>query len=466
MAREIEAAQVRGRFGLTGEQRAWCAYDWANSVFQTSVLTVFLSLYLTVVAQADARASGQPCPTALRGCAVSAFGIEVQAGSLFGFLLAGSTLIQILVLPITGAIADRARNKRALLGGFALLGAAATAGLAFMSGTNWTLGAALFAVANLCYYGSIVVYYAFLPEISVPDERDDLSTKGWAFGYLGGGLCLAANIALIQLREHVGLSETGAIRVCFVVCGLWWAVFTVVPLRGLRDRCAPLDLPHGDERDATLVLAGFRQLGGTLSRARSYPLTLAFLAGFLIFIDGINTVAETAGLYGSQELRLPVEVLTTTILIVQFVAFGGGLAHGKLAARIGAKRTILVSLAIWVLVIGGACLVQPGNRMQFYVLALGIGLVLGGTAAVSRALFSHLIPAGEEAEYFALYTLGERGTSWLGPLVFSLVAQQTGSFRPAIVSLIAFLVIGFVLVALVPVRQAIEAVGNRPPTVL
>jgi len=161
-----------------------------------------------------------------------------------------------------------------------------------------------------------------------------------------------------------------------------------------------------------------------------------------------------------------VEVLTTTILIVQFVAFGGGLAHGRLAARIGGKRTILVSLAVWVLVIGAAYLVQPGNRMQFYALALGIGLVLGGTAAISRALFSHLVPAGEEAEYFALYTLGERGTSWLGPLVFSLVAQHTGSFRPAIVSLVAFLAVGFVVVALVPIRRAVEAVGNRPPAVL
>ncbi|HEY9416881.1 MAG TPA: MFS transporter [Pseudonocardia sp.] len=472
MARAVEPGRVPRRFGLSGEQRAWCTYDWANSVFQTSVLTVFLSLHLTAVAQADARAAGQPCPTALRDCAVSVFGVGVQAGSVFGFLLAGSTFVQILVLPITGAIADRAHNKRALLGGFALVGAAATAGLALMDGTAWTLGAALFALANLCYYGSIVVYYAFLPEISQPDERDDLSTKGWAFGYLGGGLCLAANITLIQLRAYLGLSESGAIRACFVVCGLWWAGFTLVPLRGLRDRRdgprpgGRRDIDDGAEHGTALLLAGFRQLGQTLRRARGYPLTLAFLAGFLIFIDGINTVAETAGLYGAQELRLPVEVLTTTILIVQFVAFGGGLAHGRLAARIGGKRTILVSLAVWVLVIGAAYLVQPGNRMQFYALALGIGLVLGGTAAISRALFSHLVPAGEEAEYFALYTLGERGTSWLGPLVFSLVAQHTGSFRPAIVSLVAFLAVGFVVVALVPIRRAVEAVGNRPPAVL
>lgn len=455
--------QLKGpRAGLNPEQRAWCAYDWANSVFQTSVLTVFLSLYLTSVAQADARALGQPCPTALRDCTVSLLGWSVQAGSVFGFLLAGSTVVQLLVLPITGAIADRARNKRAILAGFAFVGAAATAGLALVSGTNWVLGGWLFALANVCYYGSIVVYYAFLPEIAEPDERDNLSAKGWAFGYLGGGLCLAVNIALIRLAGLAGISEGGAIRICFVVCGLWWAAFTLVPLRGLRDRPAP----QPAERGTALLPAGFRQLGRTLGRARRYPLTLAFLAGFLIYIDGINTVAETAGLYGSQELQLPVEVLTTTILIVQFVAFGGGLAHGRLARRIGAKRTILLSLAMWVIVISAAYFVQPGRRLQFYALALGIGLVLGGTAAISRALFSQLVPKGEEAEYFALYTLGERGTSWLGPLVFSLVAQQTGSFRPAILSLVGFLVLGFLVVTLVPVRRAIQAAGNQPPRIL
>ncbi|WP_245645154.1 MFS transporter [Pseudonocardia acaciae] len=444
---------------LTREQRGWCVYDWANSVFQTSVLTIFLSLHLTEVVTADARASGQACVTALRECEVSFLGARVQAGSVLGFLLAASTILQLLVLPITGAIADRARNKRALLGGFAFTGAAATCGLAQIHGTSWELGAALFALANLCYYASIVVYYAFLPEIAEPDQRDNVSAKGWAFGYLGGGLCLALNIVIIQAREPLGLSEADAIRVAFVVCGVWWAVFTVIPLRRLTEHRAPL----GPERGGALLTAGFRQLGRTLAAARRFPITLAFLAAFLVFIDGINTVAETAGLYGSQELKLPIEVLTITILIVQFVAFGGGLAHGRLAARIGAKRTILVSLTVWVAVISAAYFVQAGERLQFYGLALGIGLVLGGTAAMSRSLYSQLVPVGQEAQYFALYTLGERGTSWLGPLVFSLVANATGSFRPAILSLITFLAVGFALVAAVPVRRGIRAAGNPEP---
>jgi len=449
---------------LTPVQRAWCVYDWANSVFKISVLTVFLSLYLTEVATADARAAGQPCESALRECAVTVFGVSVQAGSVFGFLLAGSTVLQVLVLPITGAIADRVRDKRGLLAGFALAGAAATCGLVVVNGTSWRLGAALFALANLCYYASVVVYYAFLPEIATPDQRDGVSAKAWAFGYLGGGLCLAANIALVQARGLFGLSEGDAIRVCFVVCGIWWAVFTLLPLRRLPGAAEPA-LAATDAAGG-LLSAGFRQLGGTLAQARRYPVTLAFLAGFLIYIDGVNTVGATAGLYGSQELHLPVEVLTITILVVQFVAFGGGLAHGWLAGRIGAKRTLLVSLALWSVVIAAAYFVQAGQRLQFYGVALGIGLVIAGPAALSRSLFSQLVPKGRAAEYFALYTLGERGTSSLGPLVFSLVANATGSFRPAILSLISFLVVGFVVVALVPLRRGIRAVGNPEPTLI
>jgi UMF1 family MFS transporter len=328
-----------------------------------------------------------------------------------------------------------------------------------IGGTDWRLGAVFFAVANLCYYASVVVFYAFLPEIATPDQRDAVSSKGWAFGYLGGGLCLAANIALIQARELFGLTQADAIRICFVVCGVWWAAFTLIPLRRLPEQAAPPSREHG----GALLAAGFRQLGHTLAQARRFPITLAFLAGFLIYIDGVNTVGAVAGLYGSEELLLPVEVITVTILMVQFVAFGGGLAHGWLAARIGAKRTLLISLALWTVVIGGAYFVQTGQRPQFYAVALGIGLVIAGPAALSRSLFSQLVPKGRAAEYFALYTLGERGTSSLGPLVFSVVANATGSFRPAILSLIAFLVIGFAVVAVVPLRRGIRAAGNPEP---
>ncbi|MBA3575156.1 MAG: MFS transporter [Pseudonocardiales bacterium] len=451
------------------EQRGWCWYDWANSVFQTSIVTVFLSLYLTDLAVNAARTDLErngpaPCPDgdSLLRCDVSLLGLTFPAGSAWGYLISIATVVQVLVLPITGAIADRTQNKRTMLAVFAFSGAAVTALLALVAGTNWQLAVPLFIVANMCYGASIVVYYAYLPEIASPDERDDVSSRGWAFGYLGGGLGLAVQLGIFLGNETVGLSSSDAVRLCFVFAGVWWAGFTLIPLRRLR-RHQP---PQGDEQGAAVLTAGFRQLGATLREARAVPLTLAYLGAYLVFADGINTVVQVSALYGKQELRLPQETLIVTILIVQFVAFGGALLHGAIARRVGAKRTILGSLLVWIAVLGAAYFVQAGQELQFYALAVGIGLVLGGTNALSRSLFSQMVPPGREGAYFSLYEIGERSTSWLGPLLFAGIGQATGSFRLAILSLVAFFVVGFVLVALVPVRRAIRAAGNPEPVIV
>jgi UMF1 family MFS transporter len=454
-----------GRGTSTARERSgWVFYDWANQVFQTSVITVFLSLYLTGVAEADARASGQACTgeTALVDCDVSLLGVPVAAGAVYGYLISISTLLQVVVLPIAGAIADRTQDKRRMLGLFAFVGAAATAALGLMAGTNWQLGFVLFMVANTAYGASIVVYYAFLPELAGPDERDALSARGWAFGYLGGGLALVLHLGIYLGRDALGLSESDAVRICFLVAGLWWAVFTLLPLRRLR-RHQP---PQGSERGAALFTAGFRQLAATLREARRLPLTLAFLAAYLVFADGINTVAQIAGLYGERELLLPREMLIVTVLVVQFVAYGGAVLHGALARRFGAKRTVIGSLVGWTAVVGCAYFLGPGNAIGFLLTGAGIGLLLGGTLALTRSLFSQLIPPGREAEYYALYEVGERGTSWLGPLLFAVIADATGTFRPAIVSLLVFFVVGGVGLAFVPMRRAIRAAGNEEPAMV
>ncbi|MGQ0773851.1 MAG: MFS transporter [Pseudonocardiales bacterium] len=450
--------------GRRREQRAWCWYDWANSVFPTSITTVFLSLYLTSVAEADAKTGGQTCPggNALVGCDISLFGLQFPAGSLWGYLLAASTILQVLVLPVTGAIADRTQNKRRMLALFAFTGAGATVLLALVAGTNWQLGVVLFLVASLGYGASIVVYYSVLPEIATADERDGLSSRGWAFGYLGSGTALVLQLAIYLGRDGLGLSESDAVRVCFLISGVWWAAFTLIPLSRLR-RHQP---PQAADRGLAVLTGGFRQLGSTLREARAYPLTLGFLAAYLIYTDGITTVANVAGLYGERELGLERSTLITTILLVQFVAFFGALIHGRVARRFGAKRTIMGSLVVWIGVVVAAYFVQAGDQLQFYLVAGGIGLVLGGTNALSRSLFSQLVPPGKEAEYFSVYEVGEKATSTLGPLLFAAVGQATGSFRPAIVSLVVFFVIGFILLSLVPVRRAIQAAGNPVPAVV
>ncbi|MFI9813370.1 MFS transporter [Saccharothrix variisporea] len=447
------------------EQRGWVWYDWANQVFTTSVITVFLSGYLTAVAKQAARedtAHNGPdaCATSsLQQCDISAFGAHFPAGSLWGYLLSIATVVQVVVLPVMGAIADRTQNKRAMLGGLAFTGATATAALALVAGSNWQLGVVLFILANICYGASIVVYYAFLPEIATPDERDAVSSRGWAFGYLGGGLALAVHLGLFLGHDALGLSEAAAVRIAFVLSGIWWAAFTFIPLTRLKRH----QQPHGGESGASVIRAGFKELGQTMRMALGFPLTLAFLGTYLIYTDGIATVANVSAQYGRDELKLDETVLIATILIVQFVAFGGAVLHGWMAKRWGAKRTIMISLVVWILVIGAAYFVQAGQQFQFYGLAVGIGLVLGGTNALSRSLFSQMIPPGREAQYFSLYEVGERSTSWLGPLVFAGVGQATGSFRLAIISLVVFFVIGFVLMIFVPVRKAISASGNPLP---
>ncbi|OZM72930.1 MFS transporter [Amycolatopsis antarctica] len=466
-------ASAADRDSRRREQRGWYFYDWANSAFYTSVITVFGALYMSSVAATDARAdliTNGPTPcigddgvaNTLQNCDISLFGLQFPAGSLWGYLLSAATIIQVLVLPITGAIADRSLRKKRILGGFAFLGATASALLFFVADDNWGLGVALYMVANIGYGASIVVYYSFLPQISTPDERDSVSARGWAFGYLGGGIALAVQLAFYLNYEALGLTEGLAVRICFLASGVWWAAFTIIPLRRLRERQEPDQRAEG----VSVLRAGFAELRQTLKSARAYPLTLAFLGSYLIYTDGIATVVGVSAQYGKEELKFANEVLITTILVIQFVAYFGGVAHGVLARRFGAKRTILGSLAVWVLVIAAAYFVEAGQPLQFYALAVGIGLVLGGTNALSRSLYSQMIPAGKEAQYYSLYEIGERGTSWLGPLLFAAVGQATGSFRYAIIALTVFFAVGFVLIALVPVRRAIAAAGNREPSVV
>ncbi|MCE7004149.1 MFS transporter [Kibdelosporangium philippinense] len=463
MSTETEA-QSRRR-----EQRGWVWYDWANSVFPTSVTTVFGSLYLTAIAanaaKADIALNGpNACPAddRLRDCDISLFGLQFPAGSLWGYLLSFATVIQVLVVPLMGAIADRTQNKKRMLAVFAFSGSVATALIALVAGENWQLGAILFILGNICYGTSVAIYYSFIPDIATGEERDDLSTKGWAFGYLGGGAALALQLVLVLFGDSIGVDESTAARIAFLTSGLWWAIFTVIPLRRLKEH----QPAHAPEEGTSVFSAGFKELGSTLRGAKAFPLTLAFLGTYLIFTDGISTVANVSAQYGSEELKFEQQVLITTILIVQFVAYLGGVLHGMVARRIGAKRTILISLGIWVVVIAGAYFVQAGQQLQFYLVAAGIGIVLGGTNALARALFSQMIPPGKEAQYFSVYEVGERATSWLGPLLFAFMAQQTGSYRYAIISLVIFFAVGFVLMIFVPVKRAIEAVGNTVPQTL
>ncbi|HEV7826592.1 MAG TPA: MFS transporter [Mycobacteriales bacterium] len=438
-----------------GERVGWYFYDFASSTFSSTVVTVFLGPYLTAIAR---RAAG--CTGAAEDCTalLHPLGIPVSPGSFFPYVVSLSVLLSVLVMPVIGAIADRSAHKREILAATAYVGVAATVGMLFLTGDRYLLGGVLFVVANVAFGASMVVYYSFLPQLAGPDERDAVSSTGWAVGYLGGGLLLLFNVIAVFVGEQRGWSTAEVARWSIVSAGVWWAAFTTIPLLTLRNR-PPLDgVPAGSP-----LVAGFRQLWRTLREVRAYPLTLAFLGAFLVYNDGIQTVIALASVYGTEELRLPQSVLVPTILVVQFLAFGGALLLGALAKRIGAKRTILLSLALWTGVLVAAYLLPAGRAVPFVLLGAAIGLVMGGSQALSRSLFSQLIPPGKEAEYFSLYMISDRGTSWIGPLIFGIVFQATHSYRAAIFSLVGFFVLGFVLLAAVPVRRAIVEAGNTPP---
>jgi len=438
--------EAAGSPATLGEQRAWYVYDWANSAFSTSVVTVFLGPYLTSLARAAAAPDGLVHP----------FGIPVAPQSYWPYLVSLSVLLQVFFLPAFGALADSSRRKREMLAALAWTGSAATTALFALGPSSYLAGGALFLAANIAFGGSIVIYNSFLPEIATAAERDRVSSRGWGAGYLGGGLLLAAHLALFTNAEAWGLSTGQAVRIALASSGLWWGLFTIIPFAGIHNR-GPRKQARGP-----LLASGFGQLARTLRQLRHYPQTLLFLAAYLIYNDGIQTVINMATQFGSEELKLPLRTLTAAILLTQFVAIAGALGFDRLAARTGSRRAIMWSLVVWLATLGYVYrYVQTGA--QFIAAAALIGLVLGGTQALSRSLYSFLIPPGQEAEYFSLYEISDKGTSWLGPLFLGLTLQWTGSFRLAILSLVVFFLAGLALLSRVDARRAALAAGNAPP---
>jgi UMF1 family MFS transporter len=459
MATDIDVSGVDAAQPSTRRERVgWYFYDWANSAFYTTVVTVFLGPYLTSIAE---RAAGCDSDATCKQAVIHPLGVTMAPGSLFAYSVSLSVFLTVFVLPVVGAIADRSSGKKELLALFAYIGSAATIGLLFLTGDRYLLGAGLFLIANIAFGASIVVYNSFLPQIAGPDERDSVSSIGWAIGYVGGGLLLLLNVVAVLTKSSLGLSTGDVARYSLVSAGVWWAAFTTIPLLRLRNRPAVAGEAHG-----SALTDGFRQLWATLRSLRAYPLTLAFLVAYLIYNDGIQTVISQAGIYGTKELGLPDNVLVPTILMVQFLAFFGALGLGRLANRIGGWKTVLLSLVLWILVLAVAYVLPAGRTVPFVLLGGAIGVVLGGSQALSRSLFSQLIPPGKEGEYFGLYEISDKGTSWLGPLIFGLAYDATRSYRVAIISLLGFFIVGFIGLALVPMRRAITAAGNTPPAKL
>ncbi|HEX6185181.1 MAG TPA: MFS transporter [Pyrinomonadaceae bacterium] len=455
------AAPVNDRREIFG----WMLYDWANSAFYTTVVGALLGPYLIALAQSDVGRTGVVLNLGFLG--------SVTAQSFYQLFVAVAVGSQVLLLPIVGAIADYSNLKKRLMAVFCYTGVVATCLMFFVTGKLYLLGGALFVVANLCYGGAIVLYNSFLPEIVTEDRRDKVSSQGFALGYLGGGLLLALNFVLVGVAPALfgpygyteGAARGLAVRISLLSAGVWWGVFAFFSFRRLHKRESLKKLPVGK----SYLTAGFAQLANTFRELRRLPHTLRYLVAYLLYNDGIQTVIGSASVFIAAELfaggldnpEAPTFVLSI-FLFVQFMGIGGALLFERIARLLGTKRAILVSLLIWLGIVVYAFAFFE-TRAQAWVMAGFIAVVLGGSQALSRSLFSQMIPAGREASFFGIYEVSERGTSWLGPLVFSIVVARTGSFRYALLSLVVFFVLGLLLLLFTDTARAIHEAGNRLP---
>jgi UMF1 family MFS transporter len=439
------------------EQKAWNWYDWANSAFYTTTLTVLFAPFMITVAGRAAGCGSSADETCNK--TVSVLGLHVAAGSLPFYLTSFATIASAFLLPVVGAFVDRSSRKKWHMAGFAWAGSFFAGLLFLMRGDHWQLGAVAIVVSSILAGCSLISYYAILVDISTEDERDDVSSRGWAWGYLGGGLLLAVNLVMYLGHDSLGLGKELAVRLSLLSAALWWAGFTVIPVLRLRNHAAREVVAES----GGLLQRSFGQLFTTLRQMRRYPMTLTFLVAFLFYNDGIQTVINASSTYGSKQLGFGNGVLIATILMIQFVAYFGALLFGRLARHYGSYRCILWGIFGWMAIVVAAMFLPRKNVVTFLLVAIAIAIVMGGTQALSRSFFSLLIPHGREGEYFALYNACERGTSWFGTFLFGFVFQLTGSYRPSIVALIVFFVLGAYFLFRLDPRRGIEEAGNAVP---
>ncbi len=415
---------------------SWAFYDWANSAFATTVMAGFFPVFFADFWNVGAAPS---VVTMRLGAANSCEGIIVA-----------------LLAPLLGAIADRGGARKRFLLGFALLGILSTAAFFWVPRGEWLAAAVLFVLAAGGFAGSLIFYDALLVGVCRPDEVDRVSALGYGLGYLGGGVLFAFNVALTLWPHAFGLADAGqAVRISFLTVALWWALFSVPLFRWVPETGGGAGAGGG-----SVFIAGFRQLAATFREVRRLKVVFVFLLGYWLYIDGIDTIIRMAVNYG-QSIGLANRDLILALLITQFVGFPAAIVFGKVGTRLGAKRGILIGIAIYIAVtLWGACM---RTTAEFYGMAAVIGLVQGGVQSLSRSLYTRLIPRSKAAEFFGFYNMLGKFAAVIGPLLMGGVSLLTGSARLAILSIAVLFVGGAVLLCFVDeeagARQAAELEG-------
>lgn len=455
-----DSAGMRPRYGSIGVTRhrrvtarmqndkraifGWAMYDWANSAYTTTTLAVLLPAIFAdeIVGEGGYRI----------------LGASLDAETIFSYLVSVTAIIAFVLSPPLGAVGDFSASKLRFLRGFAYTGAALSTLFALAGPGDVWFTIVVFLVVESCWAFANVFYDSLLPHISTPDTIDRVSSRGFAAGYLGGGIQFLLSLILIQFSPD-SFTAT-AVKIAIATAGIWWLVFTMIGLRRLTEPGTAGELPAAYRtgwRPAAYARLGFSRTFATARQIRKFPQLLLFLAAFFLYNDGVQTVIAISAVFATETLELETGDVAIAFLVVQLVALVGALAFGKLSDRIGPKRAILFSLVLWTGVSVFGYTLPTGQFLPFLGLAASVGLVLGGTQALSRSLYGSMIPEEASAEFYGFYSVFSKFASIGGPLVFGVVNQVTGSSRSAILSLIFFFAVGFVLLARVDVDKAREA---------
>ena len=394
---------------------AWALYDWGNSAFATTVMAGFFPVFFEKF---------------------WSIGVDSSATTArLGYANAIAGLVLALLAPILGAIGDRGGRRKGFLFGWTLLGVCATGALYFVDKGQWGTAALLFVLGSMGFNGGIVFNDSLLLDVAKPGEYDRVSAFGYSLGYLGGGLLLAVNLVMFSKPGWFGLRDGAhAVQASFLTVAVWWFVFTLPLMRNVREQHQGPHLPILDA-----VRIGFRELAATIVHLRQYRSMLLFLVAYWFYIDGVNTIIKMAVNYG-MSLHLDAGALLLALLVTQIVGFPAALFFGWLGDRIGARPAILIGIAVYAAITVYAYFLD--SVVEFYALAIAVGLVQGGVQSLSRSLFGRLVPEGKNAEFFGFYNMMGKFAAFLGPFLMAVTADLTHNTRASIVSLVVLFAIG------------------------
>lgn len=440
----IEAPAAHTALNQPKTVRAWCMYDWANSVYSLVITTALFPIYYKAVAVENG------------SDVIPFFGWQVQNSNLYSYALSLSFLIVALILPVLSGAADYSGNKKSFMRFFAWMGSIACMGLFFFTGieTVW-LAIVLSMIASIGYSGSLVFYDAFLPEIVTRDRYDATSARGYSMGYYGSVLLMVVCLILVLGHSAFGITEGFASRLSFVIVGIWWMGFSIIPLRHLPDN------PFNRKPKGNLWLKGYQEIASVWKTLKYQPDLKRYLLAFFFFNMGVQTVMYLATLFGTDVLHLGSDKLIPTVVTIQLLGAVGAGIFSRLSMSKGNRFSLTAMLCIWIAICITAYFIE--TPMHFYVIAGVVGMVMGGIQSLSRATYSKLIPQDtvDHASYFSFYDVTYNLSIVFGTFSYGLINQLTGSMRYSALALAVYFVIG--LITLRTVRS--EAIINRTEAV-